>query len=148
MKVSYILCNHQSVGYILMLCIQFHWQFLIISSDFWLVNILLRKFDTSSEKEMKMIITQIFWWKTIKKCHKSICKHKVASFTLNLPHCPVMQHAPNFRNAKKYRWKEIVSGPHSMIALNIEVYFFLTSQQMQRRIQDPIKYLRRSFLRI
>ena len=68
-KVSYILCNHQSVGYISMLCIQFHSQFLIISSGFRLVNILLRKFDTSSEKEMKMIKTQIFWWKTTKKCH-------------------------------------------------------------------------------
>ena len=31
--------------------IQFHWQFLITYSDFWLVNILLQKFDTASEKE-------------------------------------------------------------------------------------------------
>ena len=75
-KVPYILCNHQSVGIQLciwscILCIimhayhhyayhmhinhqsvmhKFHWQFLIISSGFRLVNTLLRKFDTSSEK--------------------------------------------------------------------------------------------------
>ena len=89
-KVSYILFNHQSVGYISMLCIQFHWQFLIISSGFRFVNILLRKFDTSSEKEMKMIKTQIFWLKTTKRCRKSICKHKVAFFTLNVSDWPVM----------------------------------------------------------
>ena len=35
--------------------IQFHWQFLITNSCFWLVSILLRKFDTSSKMEMKMI---------------------------------------------------------------------------------------------
>ena len=66
-KVSYILCNHQSVDYILMLCIQFHWQFLIIIYGFRLVNILLQKFDTSSEKQMKMIKTPIFLMKNNKK---------------------------------------------------------------------------------
>ena len=70
-KVSYNLCNHRSVGYISMLCIQVHWQFLIASSAFRLVNILLQKFDISSEKEMKMIKTQIFQYKTTTKCHKS-----------------------------------------------------------------------------
>ena len=30
--------------------IQFHWQFFITYSGFWLVNILLPKFDTSSKK--------------------------------------------------------------------------------------------------
>ena len=47
--------------------IQFHWQLETINSRFWLVNILLRKFDTSSKKEMKMIKTQILWCKTKKK---------------------------------------------------------------------------------
>ena len=35
--------------------VQFHWQFLTTNSGFWLVNILVRKFNTSSKKEMKMI---------------------------------------------------------------------------------------------
>ena len=39
--------------------IQFHWQLETTNSHFWLVNILLRKFDTSSKKEMKMIKTQV-----------------------------------------------------------------------------------------
>ena len=51
---------------------KFHWQFLITNffSD-WL-NILLRKFDTSSKKEMKKIKTQTVWWKitTTKKRRK------------------------------------------------------------------------------
>ena len=67
----------------------FHRQFLIISYliiGFRLVNILLRKFDTSSKKEMKMIKTQFFYGKQQKKCHKSICKHNAAFFTLNLAH--------------------------------------------------------------
>ena len=40
------------------------------------VNILVRKFDTLSKKEMKIIKTQILWWKTItrkaKKVYESI----------------------------------------------------------------------------
>ena len=52
--------------------IQLHWQFLITYSCFWLVNILLRKCDTSTKKEMQMIKTKIFWWKTKKK--KKIAK--------------------------------------------------------------------------
>ena len=39
---------------------QFHWQFLTTHSGFWLINILLRKFDNSSGKEMKMIKKKIF----------------------------------------------------------------------------------------
>ena len=58
--IMHIIC----ILIIKVLCIQFHWQFLIISSGFRLVNTLLRKFDASSEKEK----TQIFWWKTTKKC--------------------------------------------------------------------------------
>ena len=60
-----------------------------------MVNILLRKFDTSSKKkQMKITKTQIFWWKT-KKCQGSICTYKVAFFTVNSPQWPVMQHARN-----------------------------------------------------
>ena len=35
--------------------LQFYWQLEATNSCFWLVNILLRKFYTSSKKEMKMI---------------------------------------------------------------------------------------------
>ena len=51
--------------------IQFRWQLETTNSRFWLVNILLQKFDTLSEKEMKMIKTQMLWWKSTKKCQKS-----------------------------------------------------------------------------
>ena len=51
--------------------LQFQWQFLIIYSSFWLVNILLRKFDASSKKEMKMIKNKNFLIKNnIKKMPK------------------------------------------------------------------------------
>ena len=52
-------------------------------------------------KRNKNYKNTIFLWKTTKKCHKSICKHKVAFFTLNLSHCPVMLHAPNLRDTEK-----------------------------------------------
>ena len=49
-------------------------------------KILLRKFDAfSKKKEMKIIKTQIFLWKT-KKSLNCIGKHKVAFFTLNIVH--------------------------------------------------------------
>ena len=67
---------------------QFHWQFLITYSGFWLVNILLQKFDTSSKKETKMIKTQPFCGKI--KCQKSTCKQKVVFFTVNSLDWPVM----------------------------------------------------------
>ena len=38
--------------------------------SFWLVNILLRKLDTLSKKEMKTIKTQILWQKSTNKCQK------------------------------------------------------------------------------
>ena len=48
--------------------IQFHRKLETTNSRFWLVNILLLKFDTLSKKEMKMIKTQIlWWWKTTRK---------------------------------------------------------------------------------
>ena len=48
-------------------CIQFHWHLETTNSRFWLVNMLFLKFDTLSKKEIKMIKTQILWWKTAKK---------------------------------------------------------------------------------
>ena len=54
---------------------QFHWKFWTTNFCFWLVNILLPKFDTSSKKGMKMIKTQILWWNTKAR--------KVAFFILN-----------------------------------------------------------------
>ena len=70
-------------------CIQFHWQFIITNSSYWLVSALLRKFDPLLRKEMKMIKTHAFWWKKKKK-RKCICKHKVAFFTLSSLHWTVM----------------------------------------------------------
>ena len=81
--------------------IQFHWQILTTYSGFWLVNILLGKFNTSSKKEMKMIKIQIFRWKMTKKCQESVWKCEVAFFTLNLPQWPVMQFAQNVRYTEK-----------------------------------------------
>ena len=52
--------------------IQFHWKFETTNSRFWLVMIQLRKFDTSSKKEIKMIKTQILWGKTTTKAKKYI----------------------------------------------------------------------------
>ena len=76
----------------MLLSIQFDWKLLIIYFGFRLINILLRKFDTSSEKEMKMIKTPFFWCKynNNKKCHESICKYKAAFFTMNSPRWPLM----------------------------------------------------------
>ena len=48
----------------------------ITNSGFWLVNILLRKFDASPKKEMNMTRTQSYWMKKKKKRKKhlnSIC---------------------------------------------------------------------------
>ena len=81
--------------------IHFQWQFIITIFGFWLVNILLLKFDTSSKKEMKMIKTHIFWWKTTRKCQKSVCKQKAAFFTLKSPHWSVIKHALNCRDTEE-----------------------------------------------
>ena len=64
--------------------IQFHWQFWTTSSCFWLVNILLRKFDTSSKNDMKLNKTQIVCCKTTEKCQKRIWFSKIIYFILNL----------------------------------------------------------------
>ena len=87
-------CEMNNVSFSFKCNIQFNWQFPTTNSCFWLVNILLQKFDTSS----KNIKTQILWWKTKqKKPPKSIWNCKVALFILNSPHWPVMEHVPNFR---------------------------------------------------
>ena len=44
--------------------------------------------------------TNFFMKKKTKKRQKSICKYKVAFFTVKSPHWPVMQHARNFRNTE------------------------------------------------
>ena len=54
--------------------IQLHWHLDTTNSRFWLVNMLLRKFDTLSKKEMKMIKTQILWRKAAKKMSKKYMK--------------------------------------------------------------------------
>ena len=66
-------------------------QFLITNSGFWLVNILLRKFDTIHQKKRnENDKNTTLWWKTRKKCLNSVCKHKVEFFILNSPHRLVM----------------------------------------------------------
>ena len=52
---------------------QFRWQLETTNSRFWFVNILLRKFDALSEKEMKMINTN-FVMKNNKKMPKKHIK--------------------------------------------------------------------------
>ena len=57
-------------------------------------------FDTSSEKEVKMTKTQIFWWKTTempKKYLKALSKH----IFMYSSHWPVVEYGHNFREMKK-----------------------------------------------
>ena len=56
-----------------------------ISSFWWVVNILLRKFDTPSKKEMKMIkMYIIIWWKTTKKNSKKVYVYQYKAAFLSL----------------------------------------------------------------
>ena len=57
-------------------------QLLIMDSSFWLVNTLLKKFNTSLKKEIKMIKKPDF----PDKKTKEVSARKVAFFTLNLLH--------------------------------------------------------------
>ena len=69
--------------------VEFHWQFLITYYGFWLVNILLRKFSTSSRKEMRIIKNKNFDEKQ-EKYQESKWKYKVAFFTatgIEVNHC-------------------------------------------------------------
>ena len=71
----YYYLNRSKLITVFAINIQFHLQFFITYFGFSLVNILLRKFDTSSKKN-----------ETTKKCQESKCKYKVAFFTVNSPH--------------------------------------------------------------
>ena len=51
-------------------CIQFHWQFLITNSGFWLVNMMLWKFDTLSKKRNGNDTNTNFLMKTNKNVPK------------------------------------------------------------------------------
>ena len=49
---------------IFILVIQFRWQSETTNSSFWMVNILLRKSDTLSKKQVEITKTRVLWWKT------------------------------------------------------------------------------------
>lgn len=88
---------------------KFLWQFLITNAGFWLVNILLWKFRTSSKKKMKMIKTWIVWWKAT----KNICKHEKTIWTLPTdPWCNIIRTRDT--TERKYKWWQIVSGTQSL----------------------------------
>ena len=86
---------------------QFCWQLESTSSCFWLVNILLRKFDTSSNKKVKMIKRQNLWWKTPKKMPKSEWKHYVEYLFWTRPAdrwCNMLQTLERRRNKEWYHF--------------------------------------------
>ena len=86
--------------------IQFRWQFLITYSGFWLVNVLLRKFDTSSkakwnwykhkffdekqEKNVKKVYVNIKYHPFIRFYHSLKHHSFIKNHILNSPHWPVM----------------------------------------------------------
>ena len=72
-----------------------------------------------------LILHQKRKWKWYK--HKFFVEKQqkiVTFFTLNLAHGPWCNMLQTLEMRRKYRWKEIVSGTHSVIALNIEAQFF------------------------
>ena len=91
--------------------IQFQWQFLITNSGFWLVNILLCKFDTSSIKVIRMTKTQ-------KMPKEYIWKYIVAFFT---PHCPMKFHASKLKGYGKNIVDYKISVKHT---LNGRIVFY------------------------
>ena len=62
---------------------QFHWQLETTNSRFWLVNILLRKFDTSSKR--KKMITTNFMMKNNKDMSKKNIKVLNSFFFMDSP---------------------------------------------------------------
>ena len=91
--------------------IQFHWQFLIIYSNFWLINTLLRKFHTSSEKEMKMIKNTNFlmrkkkWKKMPQKyrlTYSNILYSELAPLTRDVT-CSKLKYVSKWDNHPSYR---------------------------------------------
>ena len=107
--------------FIMNLCIQVHWQLRINNSCVWLVNILLRKFDTSSKKELKMINKQILWWKTTKNAKKvdaSIKQHSLFWTRLTDPWCKMLQTLQRIRNTNTLfltSWRIAISLDHVLI---------------------------------
>ena len=96
---------------------QFHWNFWTTNSFFWLVNIHLRKFNTLSKKEMKMIKTQLLWWKTNKKkrFRKADANTKVTFLFVTDPTdwwCYILETLEERRNVKWYHFvrKQLVTG--------------------------------------
>ena len=79
-KIILLYPNHVQnltiAGVITVLFIQFHWQLETVNSCFWFANLLFWKFDTSPKKEIKMIKTQILWWKITKQTNKQKNKQK------------------------------------------------------------------------
>ena len=74
-------------------------NFVSTNSCFWLVKILLRKFNTWSKKKKKENDKKTnFMMRNIRKCE---WKHKIAFFKLSWPHWPVMQHIYNSREMEK-----------------------------------------------
>ena len=73
---------------------QFRWQFFIINSCFWLVNILLQEFDTLSNKDRKTIKQQIYGQKqqknTKKQKNKKNKNENIKFLILNTLHWPVI----------------------------------------------------------
>ena len=80
---------------------------------FWLLNILLRKFDTSLKKQMKMIKTQILWWKTTKKMREKYMKALSNIFIWTRPTDLRLQYPPNFRETEKIYWCHFVRWTYS-----------------------------------
>ena len=59
----------------------------------------------SSKKDVKMIKTHIFSWKTTKKYQKSICNYKVIFFIMNSPPTdPWCNMLKTLEIQRKFRW--------------------------------------------
>ena len=93
--------------------IQFHWKFWATNSCFWLVNTLLRKFDTSSKKDMKMIKTN-FMMKNNKKCQKSRWKHKVVFLFWTRPTVPWYNLPQTLERWRNKKWYNCIRRAHSI----------------------------------
>ena len=82
-----------------LLHIQFHWQFLITYSGFWLVNILLQIFDISSQKKKwkreKNIFVNGKQEKNVNKVHVNI-KHCVCIVCIGVSTPPQKPPPPSF----------------------------------------------------
>ena len=104
------------VSFLTSFYIQFHWRLESSNSIFQLVNILLLKFHTLSRKKIKLIKTRILWWKTKKRCQKSILKHLVTFLLWTRstdPWCNMLQ----TREREKYIGF-ILSDEHSLYRKN------------------------------